>query len=92
MNPRPLPCKGSALPLSYTPIYERCYHTTMLIDCHTHIYPDDAAEKVIFGIEGFYGSDFPFSDHAAELKAVNRIFGAYACRILTDNPVRLLAL
>ena len=42
----------------------------MLIDCHTHIYPDDAAE----------------------LKAVNRIFGAYAGRILTDNPVRLLAL
>lgn len=43
-------------------------------------------DKVVFG------SDFPFSDHATELKAVNRIFGAYAGRILTDNPVRLLAL
>ncbi len=39
-----------------------------------------------------FGSDFPFADHAAELEALQRIFGGDAVVVVSHNPRRLLEL
>jgi len=38
-----------------------------------------------------FGSDFPFADHAEDKIAIERILGAGAAAVLTDNPLRLLS-
>jgi predicted TIM-barrel fold metal-dependent hydrolase len=43
-------------------------------------------DKIIFG------SDFPFADHAVDLEATKRVFGADAEVVLSHNPRRLLGL
>ncbi len=48
-------CSPTELHPRSTTFVKRCYHITMLIDSHVHIYPDDVADKVIGGIEKFYG-------------------------------------
>ncbi|MFA5866831.1 MAG: amidohydrolase family protein [Actinomycetota bacterium] len=39
-----------------------------------------------------FGSDFPFADHAVELKELERIFGRDAETVVSRNPRRLLGL
>jgi hypothetical protein len=38
-----------------------------------------------------FGSDFPFADHAADRRAIERILGGKASEVLSDNPLRLLS-
>ena len=57
--------------------------------------PDKEVKALInkIGIERVvFGSDFPFSDHAADRAAITRILGPAADDVLSRNPARLLGL
>lgn len=57
--------------------------------------PDDEVATLVrkIGVERVvFGSDFPFSDHANDRAAVERILGSDADAVLSRNPARLLGL